>query len=71
MWLNIVPGAVVLTSDTAIFKHPEMLILPLLTLTLIELGYVLRITRASMVEVINQEYIRTATLKVCPAEELY
>jgi peptide/nickel transport system permease protein len=43
-----------------------MLILPVLTLTLVELGYVLRITRASMVEVMRTNYIRTAVLKGLP-----
>jgi peptide/nickel transport system permease protein len=65
-WLKLVPGAVVVTSDRAIFENPEMLVLPVLTLTLIELGYVLRITRASMVEVMRTNYIRTAVLKGLP-----
>jgi peptide/nickel transport system permease protein len=43
-----------------------MLVLPVLTLTLIELGYVLRITRASMVDVMKAPYIRTAFLKGLP-----
>ena len=43
-----------------------MLVLPVLTLTLIELGYVLRITRASMVEAMKTPYIRTAFLKGLP-----
>src|SRR5262249_11418161 len=62
-WLGWFPGAVVLTSETSIFAQPQMLILPIITLTLIELGYVLRITRSSMVEVMRTNYIRTATLK--------
>jgi peptide/nickel transport system permease protein len=57
---------VVLSSDTSIFAQPQMLILPIITLTLIELGYVLRITRSSMVEVMRTNYIRTATLKGLP-----
>jgi peptide/nickel transport system permease protein len=65
-WLNWFPGAVVVSSDTALFERPQMLILPIITLTLIELGYVLRITRASMVEVMRTNYIRTATLKGLP-----
>lgn len=65
-WLDVLPGATVFISDTAIFTSPEMLVLPVLTLTLIELGYVLRITRASMVEVMNTPYIRTAFLKGLP-----
>jgi peptide/nickel transport system permease protein len=65
-WLHWLPGAVVVSSDTAIFQQPQMLVLPIITLTLIELGYVLRITRASMVEVMRTNYIRTATLKGLP-----
>ena len=66
MWLNWFPGAVVVSSANAILERPSMLVLPVLTLTLIELGYVLRITRASMVEVMRTNYIRTAILKGLP-----
>ena len=65
-WLEVLPGAVVLLDDRAIFANLNMLVLPVATLTLIELGYVLRITRASMVEVMNAPYIRTAFLKGLP-----
>jgi len=65
-WLKLVPGATVFVSERAIFENPKMLILPVLTLTLIELGYVLRITRASMVEVMREPYIRTAFIKGLP-----
>jgi len=65
-WLKVLPGAVVLLDDKAIFQNPAMLVLPVATLTLIELGYVLRITRASVVEVVNAPYVRTAFLKGLP-----
>lgn len=61
-----IPTAVVVTNENAILERPQMLILPILTLTLVELGYVLRITRASMVEVMRTNYIRTAVLKGLP-----
>jgi peptide/nickel transport system permease protein len=64
-WLELVPGATVFGED-APWQRPEMLILPVLTLTLIELGYVLRITRASMADVMKAPYIRTAFLKGLP-----
>ncbi len=64
-WLKLAPGATVF-GEAAPWKRPDMLILPVLTLTLIELGYVLRITRASMVEVMKTPYIRTAYLKGLP-----
>jgi peptide/nickel transport system permease protein len=65
VWLGIVPGATVF-GEKAPWERPDMLILPVLTLTLIELGYVLRITRASMVEVMRSPFIRTAYLKGLP-----
>ncbi len=64
-WLDLVPGATVF-GEKAPWERPEMLILPVLTLTLIELGYVLRITRASMADVMKAPYIRTAFLKGLP-----
>ena len=66
VWLKLLPGATVFTSSRTIFEEPKMLVLPVATLTLIELGYVLRITRASMVEVMKTSYIRTAFLKGLP-----
>jgi peptide/nickel transport system permease protein len=65
VWLELVPGATVF-GEKAPWERPDMLILPVLTLTLIELGYILRITRASMVEVMRSPYIRTAYLKGLP-----
>lgn len=65
VWLELVPGATVFGAK-APWERPDMLVLPVLTLTLIELGYVLRITRASMVEVMKSPYIRTAFLKGLP-----
>jgi peptide/nickel transport system permease protein len=64
-WLGWFPGATVFGED-APWTRPDMLVLPVLTLTLIELGYVLRITRASMVDVMKAPYIRTAFLKGLP-----
>ena len=64
-WLKLLPGATVF-GEKAPWERVDMLILPVLTLTLIELGYVLRITRASMAEVMRSQYIRTAFLKGLP-----
>jgi len=63
IWLKVLPGATVFLSDTAIFDDPRMLVMPVLTASLVEIGYVLRITRASVVEVMNSPYVRTAILK--------
>ncbi|GAB6059811.1 ABC transporter permease [Desulfonatronum parangueonense] len=65
MWLGWLPGAAVF-GEAAPWQRLDMLVLPVLTLTLVELGYILRITRASMVEVMRSPYIRTAFLKGLP-----
>lgn len=65
-WLKVLPGAAVFVGDVAPFMQPKLLILPVLTLTLVEVGYVTRMTRASMIEVMNAPYIRTAFLKGLP-----
>jgi peptide/nickel transport system permease protein len=42
------------------------LVLPLLTILIYDIGYFVRMTRASMVEVMGSQYIRTAVLKGLP-----
>ncbi|NJN96939.1 MAG: ABC transporter permease [Anaerolineales bacterium] len=66
IWLKLLPAVAVFLSDDAIFQDPKLLALPVLTLTAVELGYVARMTRASMVEVMGSPYIRTAILKGMP-----
>ncbi|MGH7156044.1 MAG: ABC transporter permease, partial [Acetobacteraceae bacterium] len=44
----------------------RQLILPAMTLVLYDFGYVTRMTRASMAEVMTSQYIRTAVLKGLP-----
>lgn len=66
IWLKVLPAVTIFLSSDAVFKNPSMLVLPVLTLTAIELGYVARMTRASMVEVMSSAYIRTAIVKGMP-----
>jgi peptide/nickel transport system permease protein len=66
IWLKWLPAVSVFLSPDAIFQDPKLIALPVLTLTAIELGYVARMTRASMVEVMDSAYIRTAIIKGMP-----
>jgi peptide/nickel transport system permease protein len=66
IWLKWLPAVALFTSADAIFEDPKLLALPVLTLTAVELGYVARMTRASMVEVMDSPYIRTAIIKGMP-----
>ena len=66
IFLKVLPGAAVFTSDNAVLRNPRLIILPVVTAGLAEVGYVLRITRSSVIEVINSQYVRTAILKGLP-----
>jgi len=66
IWLRWLPATAVFLTGDAIFRDPKILVLPMLTLMAAEFGYVARITRASMVEVMESPYIRTAFIKGLP-----
>ena len=61
-WLGWLPG----TSGMIDGWDPAQLVLPVLVLVLYDFGYVARMTRASMAEVMTTPYIRTAVLKGLP-----
>ncbi|MGQ9554863.1 MAG: ABC transporter permease [Anaerolineae bacterium] len=64
--LKLLPATTLYLNDRDIFAKPQMLILPALTLMLMDLGYILRIVRASVLDVLNKPYVRTARLKGLP-----
>ena len=70
VWLKVLPAVAIFTSPNAIFEDPKLLALPVLTLTAVELGYIARMTRASMVEVMDSAYIRTAIIKGMPMSRI-
>lgn len=61
-WLAWLPGTSSMTSGFSV----KELVLPVMVLTLYGFGYVARMTRASMAEVMTSDYIRTAVLKGIP-----
>lgn len=61
-FLGWLPG----TSAMADGFDPLQLVLPVMVLVLYDFGYVTRMTRASMAEVMTTHYIRTAVLKGLP-----
>ena len=67
VWLGWLPtgGFVPITQDA--FGWARSMILPALTLGLTQMGLLARITRSSMLEVLNQDYVRTARAKGVPA----
>jgi peptide/nickel transport system permease protein len=61
-WFPILPG----TSSMAFGFDWKGLVMPVLVLVIYDFGYVTRMTRASMAEVMTTSYIRTAALKGLP-----
>ncbi len=61
-YLDLLPGTSGMTDGFSIVQ----LILPVMVLVLYDFGYVTRMTRASMAEVMTTHYIRTAILKGLP-----
>jgi len=61
IWLGVLPGTSPLESGQ--WSIASQLVLPVAVMVLYDLGYVVRMVRASMVEVMTKPYIRTAILK--------
>jgi len=66
LWLDWLPGVSIPDPDAGFLEFSTKLILPILTLSLDGVGYLARFTRASMVEVLDSDYVRTAVLKGIP-----
>lgn len=62
IWLGLLPGTSTL-DPTSQWSLVSQLVLPVAVMVLYDLGYVVRMVRASMVEVMTRPYIRTAFLK--------
>ncbi len=65
-WLKWLPG----TSSMSEGFSFKQLLLPVMVLVIYDFGYVARMTRASMAEVMTTHYIRTAVLKGLPYRQV-
>ena len=65
-WLKLLPGTSTMSEGFAL----EQLVLPVMVLVLYDFGYIARMTRASMAEVMTTAYIRTAVLKGLPYKQV-
>jgi peptide/nickel transport system permease protein len=64
--LQVFPAVSMITPGTPPWDSPQALVLPTLTLVLAVTPYVARIMRASMVEVLESDYVEMARLKGLP-----
>ncbi len=63
VWLHWLPVSAQADEGAGFATQFKYLLLPAFTLTLVLLGYIARITRASMIEALESDYARTARLK--------
>ena len=63
---HVLPAVTLLAEGTPIWKQIDQVVLPTLTLDLAVVPYMSRIMRASMIEVLESEYVQMAHLKGIP-----
>lgn len=68
--LQLFPAVSVLPPGEYPWDHPGYLILPILTLVVITVPYILRITRAVTIEALESDYVEMAKLKGVPSKNL-
>ncbi|SRR5579884_121704 len=65
-WLRLLPALSIANPNASVLDSLHLLILPALTLALVMLAHTARMTRASMIEELRSNYVRTALLKGLP-----
>ena len=68
--LHLLPPSSVILPGTSPLTSPELLILPVMTMTTVLFAYVMRMTRANVIEVMQTDYVRTAILKGLPMRQV-
>lgn len=67
---NLLPASSRISPTASFGEALPSLLLPALTATLVLLAYIIRLTRAGVIEVLKKNYVRTATLKGLPWREV-
>jgi peptide/nickel transport system permease protein len=69
-WLNLLPASSLIEPDAKPLQSLKHLILPAATLMLAMWAHIARMTRSSMAEVMESNYVRTAILKGLPMRKV-
>ena len=64
--LHLLPAVSLSSKGELPLLHPQILVLPVLTLTLAVIPYLTRLVRASLIEALNSDYVVMARLKGVP-----
>jgi len=63
VWFRVLPSSSAIDPDANLFNQFKLMILPIVTVSLVIIGYVVRMLRASVIEASRADYTRTAILK--------
>ncbi len=66
-WLGWLPGIVTVSADAHWTRFFPQILLPVIVLAMVMTAHILRTVRSSMIEVLDSEFVRMATLKGVPA----
>ncbi len=69
-WLHWLPSSSILLPGTSPLTRPSIMVLPTLTMTGVLFAYIMRMTRANVIDVMETNYIRTAVLKGLPMRRI-
>ena len=61
--LHLLPSTSIILPGTTPLSRPEILIMPILTITAVLFAYIMRMTRANVIMVMQTDYVRTTILK--------
>jgi peptide/nickel transport system permease protein len=61
--LDLLPSTSIILPGTTPLSRPEILIMPILTITAVLFAYIMRMTRANVIVVMQTDYVRTTILK--------
>jgi peptide/nickel transport system permease protein len=63
---HVLPAVSLLVPGTYAWSQPELLVLPVATLVIVIVPYILRMMRAAMIEALESDYVEMARLKGVP-----
>ena len=69
-WLSLLPPSSAMLPGETPWTRPQILVMPALTLTVVLFAYIMRMTRANVMEVMQSPYVRTAILKGIPMRQV-
>lgn len=67
---GIIPAISIFPAEVGPLSDPRVLILPVLTMVLVNLGYAMRIVRAGVAETMGSEYVKMARLNGVPERQV-